>query len=1103
MPSEDNSLRFLPSWDFAGCWAQPAPVLVRAKLLSEAPANVVEAAMRKHARTVFSSAQEESFMDQRVLVKHALNMCMGIETSLFKLDKPSMAFRVPSRPDLRIEATSHTTIERIMARFAAVGTHFSRLEFFTTSFPSYELVNPTELIFYDGLRSFLSLIRASVMSITDSFATDRNMGFWNVLQTIEPLGYFLESLAEICGCAITTDDTLPNAATLPPFSLNARLPSSGELLSRIYCMLVALENQCFPGNSREAVLREILVSLFKRVCGPLVDVLAALVGIQNAGCGAVEPGGGMFDEYLSPVASFLDVSLAMTQIQDPKIMPSFIHRELIDAALHSGFCLQLLQTFNPNHQLFVVENYRKMQLSIVVHSSEVALYRKSITEHVKSYWSELLNRESTLKERQESQIAERRSELLQMQRDRNERAFKPKPNPKLTSKKSNWRAQVETFLTQLADFRTQRELEELQESEALLHLEVLRRARVVEEEAALAREMEVEHEKRMKELEERAMLAEWALKRGELAELRRGVLLNDDVFLEVREEGGGEDVPEVVVLQEVSVDSHKEVFVNTHKEVTVGSEKEVSVDFHEDTSFEESFVSALDFVDESGGGAGGEEVESVDVGGASGLELADLLVASSTESEPSASSSESVEEQVGASVHARFRQISPAEGPGIQEEPETLELVPTHIPDETEAKILANMKGLAVKSVAVQATKTCSCHGIVEYLCPTPSLKLAGTITRLDPTSVVMDATSLDVILEMTLFKAVYSRCDVISQETLLVLIRDLKLKEELNLLGNAFFLNDAEFIDLVLAQSQPHHAQYWDSVRRFGSSGSVCGELAKPDSKLKLTRTPSPPSSTRHGARAPATVSLRYFAKPPFTYLLTPESLRKYESFFSLLVKVKLCLPALHGINASSFGQTARTNSNANSTKILITRFRMESIAFISSLLQYFHEVGVSPWHRFKTSLSAFETAQVSMPFKNGSRREEAVTGGGGSLYRISDLKSLKHAHVMMLDQIGWYLLLKREQKPIMDVLVQVLEGIRGVCGRIGEGGGGGEGVEEEVRRVREKVSIFVKVVRRMKDLDGGVGGSGRGGGFGGKDYASLEALLLFVNFNRFYADE
>ncbi|ORY43822.1 hypothetical protein BCR33DRAFT_250287 [Rhizoclosmatium globosum] len=1012
---------FLGSWDSVGRLSGKAPNLARpAQHLSEAPVRVVEAAMRKAARTIFSEPHEDDFMSQRVLIKHVLRMCVGVETSLFHLDKETLTFSTPSRPDLRLEATSCTVIKSILDQFTQIGTHFARLEHISNSFPSYMLVNPTELIFYDGLRSFLSLVRASIMEVYDMSMADAHTGLITVLHRMDSLGFFLEQLAHICGCASNVSKSASDQFVLP---------ASGELLTRIYVLLESLENQSLSETSRESVLKQILLSLFQQVSRPLVDLFSALVGIQN---GKVEDA---FDSILSPVATVSNLNLALNQIKDSRVIPSFIPSDLIDAASHAGFCLQLLQSFNPNHQLFVPSDEQKLKLSIVFLPTEVQLFRHSITLHMKAYWKDMLVRETDVRKKHEEQIANRRTELLNIQKKREEYIAASKAaraSSKINTKTAKWRVQVENFLAEVAEYRNQQELRRLEELEELLQQQREDDAQFRAKEEIMKLELEAQYKEKMAALELKAMKTEWSLKRGALIDKRRSVMFNDEMFLKPVDESTDSITSddEYLLAREEPI---MEETANTESPLST----EENVQFNDQQAAEEN----LSIVNS-------DMVEDVD----SKLELVEPL----QKTESAASNT------IALAADLEYKADSADEN---------IEL------DVNEKVTLQPTSGLQTlsdteqePSKAKENSATCSCHGIVQYLCPTPTMTLVESVKNSSDFN-IFNTTSLETILEMTLFKAIHSRCDLISQETLLVLVRDLKLKEELDLLGNAFFLNDHEFTDYVLSQCRPLiPGQGMKKIQ--DSSSLVWNELKKVNPKLKLIRSES---TTREIA-----VRLQYLAKAPFNYILTPDSLQTYNSFFSLLQATKLCLSDLHCL---------RIPRGSKVESGLMVRFRMESIEFVSSILQYFHEVGLSPWHMFKAALLEFETSAQSN-----------ILGSGGlnkmdnGKYRITDLKSLKRAHEQMLSQISWYFLLWKEQKPVFSLLMELFDDIRGICQmNIPD-------ASQAIHAFRQKLGIFVKVVIKMKHLD--LSATSKSASVG-QNYGSLSALLLFINFNRYYSKE
>ncbi|KAI9345232.1 Spc98 family-domain-containing protein [Obelidium mucronatum] len=1037
-----DSELFLPSWDMLGNILDvkgkafnPQPV----KLLSEESAHISEAAMRKFSQTLFSNPKEFNFMSRRMLLKSCLAMCVGVESSIFKVDQKTQSFQVPSRPDLRIESTSNAVYKEIIHQFASFGSHFFRLERLSMSYPSYKIINATELIFYDGLRSFLSLIRSSVLSANDYVAGNPYAGFLTVWNMIEPLDTLLQSMAEICECSIDNEK----------YPRNSEILSSASLLSRIHDVLVSLESQYLAPHQQ--VLQHVLGSLFKRACNPLTEMLSVLVGAQRGA--SVNH----FESFFSPTVSRLDLDTAMAQIQDASLIPSFIPPKIVAAVQHSGFCLQLLRSFNPNHQLFLINDKHETKLDIVLQPSEVALYRKEVHQFFNTYSSYLFARESDVHQSMQAQILQRRNELINIQQKREEYVleFTQKRLQKRNNKQTKWKSQVQEFLLQLAEYRHNEEIKKLQEAEEALQRQRKMAEELQAEQEAAKREMELAHSKRMADLEMKSMKADWALRRGELTEKRRN-LLKEDIFMLEAEVGSidQKSLEDTVQSQEIKIEAANEI-LESAESALIGFEtsaicseeegniiEETKAILHEETpvmdSAEDDIVAEVDYDSNNQKASNQSESSALvlpAIASAEGPDTSSLLFSASVPVKANVNSN-----MLNALESGAFNLASP-----------------------------------------VIKRSTCSCHGILTYLCPSPMLRLNPDDALPARDIQYSDSTSLDVVLEMTLFNAIYARCDLISQETLLVFIRDLKLRDELSLIGGAFFLKDFDFSKFAMAQAKPHSPECHQSLKEFLEIGTgVCGELNKRNSKFKLVR-PVIATSTHN-------LSLQYFLKAPFDYLLTPQSIQKYNSLFSLLLQTKLCLADLHRL-------TLPRESGIKSS--LLIRFRMEAIEFISSLLQYFHEEGLSPWHKFMNSLLACETGQsASAGFSSlsvGNGLKEPPT------YRITDLKSLKTAHEMMLNQITWYLLLETGQKPMMNILLQVFEDVRRICESAAIGS---SEVDQDIHSVRQKISIFIKVADKMKHLDVVDSGQNMGNGnFGSKDYGSLNSLLVFVNFNKYYS--
>ncbi|KAI8620588.1 hypothetical protein BC830DRAFT_497465 [Chytriomyces sp. MP71] len=316
--------------------------------------------------------------------------------------------------------------------------------------------------------------------------------------------------------------------------------------------------------------------------------------------------------------------------------------------------------------------------------------------------------------------------------------------------------------------------------------------------------------------------------------------------------------------------------------------------------------------------------------------------------------------------------------------------------------------------------------------------------------------------------------------QTLLVLVRDLKLPDEIRMLGTGFFLRDADFAYYASQLSrqimqQRVGLQLGEQHRVKLPETGFCEQLIRPGCRFQLTRLD-------HSDR----VTLKYSPKPGFESILTVSAMQRYERLFGLLLEANMCLYELQRMHAGWRHQQKGERT------VVFLRFRMEAMEFVSSVLRYFHEVGLAPWHLFLVSLDACEGVGVSA---GGEERWSCPRGR--DRFPVRDLKTLKEAHDSMLDQICWFLLLGPEQGSVLEVLRDIFSCIRFVCGLVGRAYTLPQLVEA-VARLKGQIDVFVKVLTRMKHLDApaGLGDATIG-------YGALESLLLFVNFNRYYLND
>lgn len=243
----------------------------------------------------------------------------------------------------------------------------------------------------------------------------------------------------------------------------------------------------------------------------------------------------------------------------------------------------------------------------------------------------------------------------------------------------------------------------------------------------------------------------------------------------------------------------------------------------------------------------------------------------------------------------------------------------------------------------------------------------------------------------------------------------------------------------------------------------------------------------------------LRLSYRPPAALLqvFTPVVLLKYDRVFRLLLRV---LRMLYVVNRL-FRDVVVATPDGGATALRF-RFRVEAHHFVTRLAAYLFDSGVGgPWARFEAWLDGVE---------GDSDGSGTGSGTGSTSYGGPD--RIRERHEQALDEIMAGLLLRRRQRPVLELVEDVFRCILGFAKVLRRGGNDGA-EEKEVKTLyaafRKKVELFITVCRGMSEKPGGGAGSGRGRGTEGEagrnDRPGVEdgiaRLLLLLDMSGHFA--
>ncbi|QSZ35677.1 hypothetical protein DSL72_006799 [Monilinia vaccinii-corymbosi] len=147
----------------------------------------------------------------------------------------------------------------------------------------------------------------------------------------------------------------------------------------------------------------------------------------------------------------------------------------------------------------------------------------------------------------------------------------------------------------------------------------------------------------------------------------------------------------------------------------------------------------------------------------------------------------------------------------------------------------------------------------------------------------------------------------------------------------------------------------------------------------------------------------LSYKPPAPLESILTPIILYKYDQLFKQLLRT---LRMLYVVSALFCDATDRTSSWQIIDPIA-QKFRIEAHHFISSVCGYFFDTGIaSTWQIFEKKLDEIEERMNS---------EDFLLGQNEGLHKLRDY------HERVLDKMLFALLLRKRQKPVMQLLEEI----------------------------------------------------------------------------------
>lgn len=212
------------------------------------------------------------------------------------------------------------------------------------------------------------------------------------------------------------------------------------------------------------------------------------------------------------------------------------------------------------------------------------------------------------------------------------------------------------------------------------------------------------------------------------------------------------------------------------------------------------------------------------------------------------------------------------------------------------------------------------------------------------------------------------------------------------------------------------------------------------------------------HSIEALDFLRLSYKPPRPLGAVITPLALYKYDQLFKLLIRV---LRMNYSVNQLFRDATNRT-SYWQGLDDCATRFRIEAHHFVTSVTSYFLDVGVAAtWQLFEKKLDETER-RMSVDEFAGLGQNEGLDG-------------LRQYHEKVLDRIMFSLLLRKRQKPVLDILEEIFVQILAFARYSRDKAAGRNrkvGRDQEVQAMyaifHKKVLVFVDVCRGMTERKG-----------------------------------
>ncbi|KAI6245052.1 Gamma-tubulin complex component 6 [Erysiphe necator] len=148
----------------------------------------------------------------------------------------------------------------------------------------------------------------------------------------------------------------------------------------------------------------------------------------------------------------------------------------------------------------------------------------------------------------------------------------------------------------------------------------------------------------------------------------------------------------------------------------------------------------------------------------------------------------------------------------------------------------------------------------------------------------------------------------------------------------------------------------------------------------------------------------ISYQPPPPLDAVITPLVLYKYDELFKFLLRLNRMLYTVTFLHKNILGWVYKWQEIDQNTK----RFSMEAYHFVSCVSDYFLNIGVNAtWRIFEAKLDQIEA------FIN--RNEDF------DVDQTEGLDKLRDYHERVVDQIMFVLLLKKRQRPILELLEEI----------------------------------------------------------------------------------